>query len=224
MSESLLITICSKDPSGELIENINNLQTVFNEYDKKICIIDSGSTILNIYEEISEKFPLVEIHFLNNKNYEYGAYKHAYHKYPDYDIYCCIQDTFLIVNDINISEIDDKTVFTYESRTGFKWCNDAHRQEIEKLLINVDIGEYKLWWCSNFNLATHNSFICNNYAINNIFETLTNPPVNKCGSVCYERILGLYFFLKKYKVISINDNVVKINGNRESNYLNIKIQ
>ena len=209
---SLLIIICSKNPTKILIKNIINLYKFFNIYDLKICIIDSCSTDLSIYNEIPKKFPLIEIHFLNNKNYEYGAYKYAYFKYPDYNIYCCIQDSFLIFKNIDISKIDDKTVFKYYHNSGFNSHKSIQSLGIN-LLRNVDL-EYKNIIDTNFTLATHCSFICTNYTIKKLFETLINPPTNKNESCCYERLFGLYFIIKKYNTINISDKVNKIHNRR----------
>jgi hypothetical protein len=214
MTQSLLIIICSKNPTQELIQNITNLYKFFDKYDKKICIIDSGSTNLTTYNKISEQFPLIEIHFENNKNYEYGAYKYAYLKYPDYDIYCCIQDTFIIIKNIDISKIDDKTVFTYTGiPSGF--YHHSNIKSLGKTLLNNTDLEYKELINKRFTLTTHCSFICSNYTIKNIFETLINPPVNKVGSCCYERLFGLYFIIKNYKNINISRKVIKIHQKRK---------
>lgn len=210
--KTLLISICSKNPKQPLLNNIINLNKFFNEYKKKICIIDSCSKDLNIYNEISEKFPLVEIFFVNNKNYEYGAYKYAYLKYPDYDYYCCIQDTFIIDKDIDISIINDQTVFTYHHNSGF-FSHPSIKSLGINLLTNVEL-EYNKIINTGFTLATHSSFICTNYTIKNIFDTLINPPTNKEGSCCYERLFGLYFIIKKYKTINISNIVKKIHGRR----------
>lgn len=74
--------------------------------------------------------------------------------------------------------------------------------------------EYKEIINTNFNLATHSSFIATNYTIKNIFETLINPPKNKEESCCYERLFGLYFIIKKLKTINISERIKKIHGNR----------
>lgn len=218
MTQSLLIIICSRNPIQELIQNITNLYKFFDNYDKKICIIDSGSTDLTTYNKISEQFPLIEIHFVNNKNYEYGAYKYAYLKYPDYDIYCCIQDTFIIKKDIDISKIDDKTVFTYRDRPSGWGYHPRIKPHGIKLLINTDLLKYPEFQKLNnkrFTLTTHCSFICTNYTIKNIFETLINPPINKTGSCCYERLFGLYFIIKNYNNINISRKVKKIHLKRK---------
>ena len=67
MLKSLLITICSKDPKILLIENIITLNKIFNEYETKICIIDSDSKDFAIYNEIYENHPLIDIHFIKIK-------------------------------------------------------------------------------------------------------------------------------------------------------------
>ena len=82
-----------------------------------------------------------------------------------------------------------------------------------ELLKNVDL-EYKEIIDTKFTLATHNSFICTNYTIKNIFKNLINPPKNKDGECAYERLFGLYFIIKKYNTIDISDKVSKIHGGR----------
>lgn len=212
MLKSLLITICSKDPKILLIENIINLNKIFNGYETKICIIDSDSKDFAIYNEISENHPLIDIHFIKNQNFEYGAYKYSYFTYPDYDIYCCIQDTFMFIDNIDISKIDDQTAFTFNNDSGFHSHPSIKHLGVE-LLKNVKL-EYKEIINTNFNLATHSSFIVTNYTIKNIFETLINPPKNKEESCCYERLFGLYFTIKKLKTINISERIKKTHGNR----------
>jgi hypothetical protein len=213
MTKRILITICSKNPKMELIRNIINLNKIFNNYKKKICIIDSDSKDLTIYNEIDKKYPLIDIHYIKNKNFEYGAYKYSYFKYPDYDIYCCIQDTFILFKNIDISKINDHTAFTYFHTSGF-YSDPTIKSLGIKLLKNVKLN-YKEIIDTRFVLATHSSFIVTNCTIKNIFETLINPPTNKEGSKCYERLFGLFFIMKNIKTISINRSVVKVHGKRK---------
>ena len=42
-----------------------------------------------------------------------------------------------------------------------------------------------------------------------MFETLINPPYNKEGSCCYERIFGLYFLLKNIETIDLKPFINK---------------
>ena len=60
----------------------------------------------------------------------------------------------------------------------------------------------------------HNSFIISNKNINDLFNTLIHPPVNKEGSATYERLFGLYFILKNIKTINFEPLTTKIHGLR----------
>ena len=216
----LLISISSKNPTNLLIQNITNLNNFFNDYEKKITIIDSDSTDFIIYDEIKHLFPTIDIHFIKNKNYEFGAYKFSYLQYPDYDIYCCIQDNFIITQNIDISQINDDTSFIYYNNTGFdqfgpewKYINNY----INKFFYNFDkdfINTYKHIDFTKFTLAQHCSFIVTNSNIKNIFNTFTLPPTEKIHSCLYERLFGLYFIINNIKTIDISYCVKKYHGNR----------
>ena len=187
---------------------------------KKITIIDSDSTDFIIYDEIKHLFPTIDIHFIKNKNYEFGAYKFSYLQYPDYDIYCCIQDKFIITQNIDISQINDDTSFIYYNNTGFdqfgpewKYINNY----INKFFYNFDkdfINTYKHIDFTKFTLAQHSSFIVTNSNIKNIFNTFTLPPTEKIHSCLYERLFGLYFIINNIKTIDISYCVKKYHGNR----------
>ena len=68
-------------------------------------------------------------------------------------------------------------LFKYYHNSGFNSHKSIKSLGIE-LLRNVDL-EYKKIIDTNFTLATHCSFICTNYTIKNLFETLINPPIKK---------------------------------------------
>lgn len=211
----LLITISSKNPSKYLLKNIENIQNCFYMYpNKKICIIDSNSDNLNIYDIIKKKYPLIyeDIEFVKNKNYEYGAYKLSYFKYPDYDVYCCIQDSLILNSYIDLSLINDNTAFTYCEKVGFNTHKSIKNKGIE-LLNNVKL-DYEQIIHTDFNLATHCSFIVSCNIMKDIYETLTNPPLDKKGSCCYERLFGLYFILKKINIIKMQDFFTKFHFRR----------
>lgn len=215
MKKSILFIISSKNPSGILIKNITNLNKFFDdEYEKKICIVDSSSTNFDQYNDISNKYPSIDINFIENKNWEYGAYKYAYNKYPNYDIYCCLQDTSTVIENIDLSKITDNTAFTFHHNSGFYSDPSLKNKLSGELLKNVNL-EYSGIIDISFTLATHNLFIVTNYTIKDIFETLINPPQNKRGSKCYERLFGLYFIIKNYETINISKKIHKINGKRK---------
>ena len=74
-----LIVICSKYPNPTLPNCVRNLyeKQIKQSLDYKICIVDSESTDLMHYRKVEDEFPDVEICYVNNKNYEYGAWKYA---------------------------------------------------------------------------------------------------------------------------------------------------
>ena len=169
----------------------------------KICIVDSDSDNFDNYNKVKEKYPSVDIQYTKNKNYEYGAWKYAYTLYPNYDIYICIQDTLLINKYIDLNIIDNNNVYTFSYRNnpsnkGGFYSHLEIKPEGIKLLEGVNLN-YKDIIDTEFELATHSSFIVNNYVMKNIFETLIHPPTSKDGSCAYERIFGIYFILKNIK-------------------------
>jgi hypothetical protein len=212
--KQVLIVISTRNPTNNLIRNINNLQSIQltdgNAY--KIICVDSDSNKFATYEVINKNFPLVEIHLVKNKHYEYGAYKYALETYPNYDIYICIQDTFLITSRIDICNVNDECCYTSWDDIGF--FNHLNIKELGKQLLSNTPFESNSIIDTHFLLATHCSFIVTNKVINDIFTTLINPPHNKDGSCCYERLFGLYFILKGIKTININPFTVKVHGRR----------
>lgn len=210
-----LICICSKSPNPQLYDCIVALyQYQIRDDDKyKICIIDSDSDNLTNYEKVNEAFPNVEICFIKNKNYEYGAWKYAVNKYPDYDAYFCIQDTIIIRDYINLDILTNDVVYTYHNESGYYSHREIKQKGINKL-INSGLN-YNSIIDTSFNLATHNIFIVNNNIMKDIFTTLTMPPIDKEESCVYERNFGIYFILKNINTINIADFVSKSNGGRQ---------
>ena len=111
-----LICISSKSPNPFLYKCIENLYKIQIEDSKdyKICIIDSNSDDISYYDILIKDFPDVEICFIKNINWEYGAWIHSYIKYPMYDIYFCIQDSLIIKKklDINIVNNNNSCIFS----------------------------------------------------------------------------------------------------------------
>lgn len=212
--KQVLIVISSRNPTNHLIRNINYLQKIQlndgNIY--KIICVDSDSDNLATYETIKNRFPFVEIHMVKNKNYEYGAYKYAMTTYPNYDIYICIQDTFLIKSRVDLRDVNDACCYSYLNDSGF--FSHPEVKEFGKQLLSNTEFETNSIIDTHFILATHSSFIVTNKVLNDIFNTLINPPYNKEGSCCYERLFGLYFILKGIKTINIEPFVVKVHGRR----------
>lgn len=210
-----LICISSKSPNKYLFECIKMLYKIQVKDDStyKICIVDSDSNDFSYYDEIKQFFPNVEIYFIKNKNYEYGAWKYIFDKYPYYHNYFCIQDSIIINNYINLDDIDDNNVYTYHEYSGYTSHLDIKQKGIENLR-ESNLKNYDLEIDKKFTLAQHNIFIVNNKIMKDIFMTLTKPPVDKHGSCFYERNFGLYFILKKINAIPLNNHLNKIHGER----------
>ena len=113
---------------------------------------------------------------------------------------------------INLSILDDKKAYIFNNDSGYNSHISIKNDGIENLkesgLNYIDIID------TNFNLAQHSSFIVNNKIMNDIFTTLTIPPINKNGSCFYERNFGIYFIIKEIKTFDLYDYMNKIHGLR----------
>jgi hypothetical protein len=212
---NILIVISSKSPNNTLyncIDSLYKIQIKDDEHYYKICVVDSDSDDFTNYNKIKIDFPEVDIHFTQNKNYEYGAWKYAHEIYQNYYIYICIQDTIIIEKKINMSIINDNTVYTCHHYSGYY----SHECIKEKGIDNLkDSGlYYEPFIDTHFNLAYGNIFIVNNDVIKDIFITLKNPPIDKDGSCFYERNFGLYFIIKNINTIDLSNYIIKEHGGR----------
>lgn len=212
------IVISSKSPNPYLYECISNLyriqiakdfdQGLENQY--KIMVVDSDSDDFTEYDKVSRDFPDVEIHFVKNKFYEYGAWKYASELYPTSDIYFCIQDTNLLQHYIDLSLIQENRVYTFQIDSGF----DLEIRELCRQLLAPSGLEYEPYFGRNFCIATHCIFIVKKDTITDIFRTLPIPPTNKFGANSIERIFGLYFILRGIETMDMSQNIQKIHGSR----------
>ncbi len=210
MDKKILITICSKSPNEILYNNILKLKEFYSE--AKIIIIDSDSSDFYIYNKIKNEFNDIEIHYIKNKNYEYGAWKSGYSMYPNYDIYICIQDSIIINKYIDFSHITSNDAFIIYHISGFNSHIEIKPHALS-LLENTKLN-YNNIIDTKFILAQHSSFIVTNERLNDMLITLCNPPINKEDSCAYERIFGLYFILKNINTINISNYINKTHGKR----------
>jgi hypothetical protein len=210
--KKVIITYSCYNPPVCLVESIQsvyNLQ-ITNEYYYKIICIDNGSNILTSYDIIKKKFPYVEIIYANNKNYEWGAYKYTLNNFPNYDIYFCLQDTIIIKKQIDLTLIKNNCTYTHFHLSGFHSHlsikkNNNYNRLMKNINLNVDdiIDSY-------FNLARNNIYIITKSDLHDLFETFTNPPIEKIDTNIYERLIGMYFIKKKIKTIDMDNNIIKI--------------
>lgn len=211
---TVLIVICSRTPNPLLVGCIDHLKNkqIKDNKNYTICVVDSNSENIEEYNIIYKEFPDVIIEFAKNTNYEYGAWKYAYTKYPKYDIYFCIQDTLIMYKELPINIIDNNNAYIFISKTGFYHhieIKNQTRKNMKKNGINITNVQD-----THFSLARHSSFIVNNHVMKDIVKTFTIAPTNKLGSVTYERKYGLYFIKKNIKAHDMHDYFLKIEGRR----------
>jgi hypothetical protein len=215
---NVVVCICSKYPNPFLhkcIEYLYNNQINVKsdkKYIYKIHVIDSCSDNLFYYNNISQCFQDVEIHMVENKNYEYGAWKYILDKYTSSDIFFCIQDTMFVENYIDLDILNDKTVYAFNLPGGYKFHMATKEVGIENLK-NSNLN-YMPIIDTDFNLAQHCSFIVNKQIFQDIFRHLTIPPIDKNSACSYERIFGIYFIDKGIHTVDLNKFICKINGGR----------
>tara|TARA_B100001175_G_scaffold248677_1_gene215557 strand:- start:13431 stop:15992 length:2562 start_codon:yes stop_codon:yes gene_type:complete len=213
--QKVIITYSCYNPHLCLLESIQSLYDlqITTKYDYKIICIDNGSNILSTYDIIKNRFPLVEIIYTKNENFEYGAYKYALKNFPNFDIYFCLQDTTIIKKQIDLKLIKNNCTYTFGQFSGFRLHKSIRTGDsYDRLMknINLDMGHIRNIIDSNFNIARHNMFIITKSDLHDLFETLTNPPIKGVDTNFYERLFGMYFIVKKIKTINIKDNISKV--------------
>jgi hypothetical protein len=209
-----LICISSKSPNPLLHTCISSLYKiqVKNDPNYKICVVDSDSNDFSHYEIVRRDFPEVDLCFVKNKNYEYGAWKYALEKYSDFDLYFCIQDSIILARYIHLSIVNDTRAYIHYHKSGYH----SHLSIKQEGILNLrDSGlPYQSLIDTKFTLAQHSIMIVTRNILQDIFSTLTHPPENKNGSCFYERNFGLFFLCKNIHTEDLSHYVTKHHGKR----------
>ena len=208
---NILAIISSKSPNHFLHENVFKIKNLYK--DAKIVIVDSDSDDFTVYDRVRGSFEDVDIQFIKNKNYEYGAWKHGFNLYPNYDIYICLQDSISFDRYLPLNHITDNTAYTCHHKSGF-FSHPSIKECARQLLNHSSLPDYDELMDTHFLLAQHSSFIVTKNRLKDIIESLPNPPIDKKGSCSYERIFGMYFILKQVDTISMDTFVTKQHGLR----------
>ena len=211
MKKVLIVFSCFNPPLC-LLECINNIYKIqiTDEFQYKIICVDNDSKITSTYDIINNMFPEIEICYVKNNNYEWGAYKYAKENFKIFDIYMCLQDTNLITKKIDISLIKENEVFSIFHKSGFYYHSDIKNGEMrERLLKNTNL-DVKDIIDTPFCLAQHNTFIVYKKNLDIMYETLINPSICKLDTNFYERLYGLFFIIKKIKTIDLEPYIKKI--------------
>ncbi len=208
---NVIVCICSKSPNPFLYKCIKRLYAIQIAHAYEVHVVDSGSDDLANYAKVSRDFPEVKLHMINNKNYEYGAWKYIVTNYQA-DIYLCIQDTILIHKYIDLSVVNDNTAYMFHCTRGF-----TSHPSIKQLGVDL-LEKSRLNFTSliddKFELCQHCSFIVTRPVLEKIFDDLPVPPTKKDGSCCYERLFGLFFIHHGVDTLDLYDFMRKKHGNR----------
>ena len=184
----LLIIVACKNPNKVFSNCIGSLRQFYNS---KILVVDSDSDKnLEVYKDISEKYENVEIDMVQNKNWEYGAYKYGFEKYPNYKMYLCFQESILIRKKIKLKE---NNIYLIPHISGWKSFRQGPEIGINLVKDTKLLPYYKRRHQARFMLCAHDSFIVDNKTIKELFNTLTVPPSNKFEAMAYERLFGIFF-------------------------------
>jgi hypothetical protein len=211
---NVLIVILSKSPNAILHQCLDKLFKIQirDNPSYKVCVVDSDSDNMETYDKVKVDFPTVELHFIKNKNYEYGAWKFAVNHYPDYDVYMCLQDSILIDKEVPLSTVDDTNAYIFMHHSGYH-SNYSVKNVGKRNLKNKGI-HFENIINSRFTLAQHSSFIVSNTVMKDIFTTLTSPATNKRSARSYERVFGIYFIKKHIKTHDLHGYFTKHHGGR----------
>lgn len=211
---AVLIVISSKSPNGILYQCLDSLFKIQikDKTNYKVCVVDSDSHSMETYEKVKADFPNVELHFIKNKNYEYGAWKFASEHYPNYDIYFCIQDSVIIKKEVPLSIVDDTNAYIWFHNSGYH--SNQNVKSVGKVSMNRAGIKYNNVIDTSFTIAYGNMLIVNRTIMKDIFKTLISSPTNKRGSRSYERVFGIYFIKKHIKTHNIEDYFTKYHGGR----------
>jgi len=212
-----MICISSKYPNPNLYTSIQKIYDIqilpYTDptVDYEIHVIDSDSEDLQYYRKVQEDFPHVHVHYIKNKNYEYGAWKYILDKYPSFDTYFCIQDSIHIHSKMDITKVNNHTAYSFHCNVGYLNFDISKKYSRECL----ELGELSSKLVDTyFTIAQHNSFGVSRNTLEDMFRCLIVPPETKFGSCSYERLFGIYFLEKKIHTIDMAPYVNKSHGGR----------
>lgn len=201
-----LAVICSRNPTETLLVVIRELNKFYPDFD--IAIIDSDSDQLDTYEIVKKEHPDVKIHFVKNRNYEFGAFNTAHNLYPNYSTYMFMQDNITPINRLPIENMNEDDVYFIPHDSGFQSGGAQHARHLfaftEKALKDTKYFDtYLQLKDSRFSICTCNFFVAKNSTVKNLLKNLRVLPQDKMGSCSYERILAIFFLKEGYNMIRV---------------------
>lgn len=209
----------------ELFLNIQTIQIYSKNNELQIVVVISDKDKASNEHLIDNSIKIIH----GNLNYEYGAYKIGYNLYPNYNVYVCLQDNYVLCHQNNeeinnkplcvkpnlppdLHILNDNTIYSVPERNGSGFTSMKNSRELCKQLYKNTVIENSP---DKFQLALHNSFILTNKILQELIETLNFLPKNKIESMLCERIFGLYFIEKKIKCLNLQEYGRKISKKRQ---------
>tara|TARA_Y100000816_G_C26055090_1_gene553583 strand:- start:80 stop:688 length:609 start_codon:yes stop_codon:yes gene_type:complete len=141
-----------------LIDTVSKVKEYYSDFD--IVIIDSDSDNMEIFKELPSD---ITIEFIKNKNWELGAWYHAFNRYYYYDIYMFIQDSLLPTKSFPFEYdniIHEDYLYSFHYKVQLK--AGGHLQKLRDVYQDTELN-YISEMCENTLItgAAHSSFIAN---------------------------------------------------------------
>jgi hypothetical protein len=165
--KSGLCVISTKNPTQVLIDTIQNVIVLYPEFD--IVIVDSDSTQVDFFKLVPSN---VTIEYCKNKNWELGAWYHAFHKYNDYKVYMFIQDStqpIQRIDGLNIEEFVPGILYSFHYNA--RICDGGHFDELVRIYRATNLSFIAELHPNTPIVGTaHTSFITNKENVNTILQ------------------------------------------------------
>ena len=140
---------------------ISYIKLYYPDFD--IVIIDCGSDKKQMIDQIHQQYNDIIIEYVNNTNYELGAWYYAFHKYNQYDIYMFLQDNVIPSQRINGLEneiLNENVVYSCHYNTTMQ--DGGYLQHINTIYKDTDLDFIsKISADHIITVAAYASFIAN---------------------------------------------------------------
>jgi hypothetical protein len=176
-----------------------------------IILVDNNSNYKEVYDSFKDMENIILLENTSDSKFEIGAYMYATEYIQSnnliFDYYICTQDTFILVNKYDFSELDKNNLkccslshFIYERSFGL------HVNPLINLNLYEPSEKFMCCWCT--------SYICNHDVLLNIKNILKNIKLTlKQHSLESERYMG-----KILKMLNNNISYAINNGLEGYNY------
>ncbi len=226
-TKKIFVIACYYDGSNDSIfKCVSSIQKYYKS--AKIIVIDSNSPNKSYFEKLKKK--KITVFNVKNKNYDTGAYWHAYKKFKKAQFFYFLQDSVLFKRNLSSYEKNDLTTFRY-----FLSFNKIGGRKMEKTKKNIQDRIHDLFrikdkfkhhdiygfdfekqinWCK-IKLGRTDYFMpkvwlsvfgpifmCKRVVMDKLYKKRFHKilPTNKQEQMCMERLFGIAFQQEGYDV------------------------